>query len=480
VSGLTAPSALRPTVYSHGHVGMLTASYAILAALAQRRWVRSPRFLIVASLSAPPRGAAQQLASALLHVQNVEGGVYQVNTTAGGVLTGGGRAMLDMLKLHINLPRPRPPVWLLSASFLPLSEAYANSYLRYWCQADALALRESASAKQYSDWQQKVPCTRSSNLTIAHSLDIALLAPVYHLDGELAQELARQTRAWPGGNVFRVALMTSSLHSGWPKFLAGLVPALTQIAEDRHLHIRMFIPIENDLQALHYAVNGSSRISYDVASGDTPLEQVYQLSQAHVLITGRYHGAVIAAGLRLPAVVLPAKTIRSKAFVNDVQQHCHATTIRYADVSKACGWQSDVEGQHSAFEISCTVNTTAKLVQTVLEKGTVLTDVASESIRKCTARLASYNFPHAFYSPDEPASAGSKYVSFASSASSVQHLDAAYMRQTSILSPAAGPDEFARQKRFVAAMRRILQNLKSPEKEPQCIDANMDWTPCGW
>lgn len=228
------------------------------------------------------------MSSASLHIQNVEGGFYQVRSSAdpSGFLVGGGSAILEQLQLHLAQPR-RPPVWLVSGSLLPLTAEYFATVLQSWYQADFLALRESASVREYDRWRNRTSSCFAPppSKAPAHSLDVALLAPIYEFDAPLTRALASASHSWHNNNnTFRVALATSSRRDGWVELMSALVPPLLSTAAGRPLHIRVFIPIEDDVARLHRAAKNLragevlSHLTVDTVHGDTPLEQAYQLS----------------------------------------------------------------------------------------------------------------------------------------------------------------------------------------------------------
>ena len=298
----------------------------------------------------PPMQMDAWYANATLHVQNIEGGVYEVPMSTGAHRHGGSPRTLS--QLHAQLGQHiRPPVWLISGSFYPLTTRYAAGVLELWLRCDFVALRESHSAHNFEKWRARLSTAsaamaqKRTKLTVAQSLDVALLAPIYEFAEPLAEVLAERYGAWTfsgpssgdnrtgdsggagvygrssvhvgghhgadlgsgsgrgygatrGGDTFRVALMTSSRRDGWSVAVAALLPALVRMAAGRPLHVRIFIPVDDDVHLVRqvslttsaHSLDGSNQVTVDVAEGDAPLEQAFQLSRAQLLVTGRYHG----------------------------------------------------------------------------------------------------------------------------------------------------------------------------------------------
>ena len=152
--------------------------------------------------------------------------------------------------------------------------------------------------------------------------------------------------------------------------------------------------------------------------------------------------AVLAAGLHVPTVVLPARTPRSAAFVSDVRQKCNATCLNFANVQSTCRWQGAAEPQlHHRTHGECVAKQVVQLAKGVQSACASVSASAKAATLSCLTRLAAVNFP---------ATLGERVTT-------------------------ADLAELARQQRFVASFRQMVMNM-ARDGRPQCIalsDANL-------
>lgn len=389
LSAFTGTSAASAT-YSHGHMGMLTASYGLLRSLA----TLSDRNALVPGCNSqdrsrlqvvffshilyPPACQGSWYRETSLFVQNLEGAFYQTSTGA-RAMPGGGAKQVEHVRRFAQL-RPHAPMWLVSGSFYPLTKVYAKHVLDSWGQADHVGIRESSSAHMVREY--------APLLKFHTTLDIALTAP-NAFGSSFLGHMARRHKSLSSAQ-FTAILMTSSRHDGFGELVPKLVRALPTLSTNRSVRVRMGVPIRDDVQRARDAAADLPNVVVDVNEGPTPADYLYELTRANVVISARYHGVVMASMVSTATVALPAKTGRVAAFVADAQHPC----VHYADTQRYCHFQSNPAPQrHTEDEVRCAADLVMRTASYAMRICSTASDAAKSSAVMQMRSKAFKNFP---------------------------------------------------------------------------------------
>jgi colanic acid/amylovoran biosynthesis protein len=133
--------------------------------------------------------------------------------------------------------------------------------------------------------------------------------------GDDALELAFNHRAPNLGNAIGVNLRIAEYSQVDPAMVESVRAAL-QNSATKYGSLFVAIPIlyrdDADLKAIRWLLSGCDNYLDDQARPDTPLKVIAQISRCRLVVTGSYHGAVLAVGQGIPAVVLA----RSQYYLN--------------------------------------------------------------------------------------------------------------------------------------------------------------------
>lgn len=418
ISALTASSALNKDVYAYGHMGMLTASYALVRALSllDQHGALVPkscraggaRFLSIPHgfRIPPPEVRKHWLQEGSLLVQNGEGVMYQYRAQGGKVhgthTHPAAPTLLAHLRARLSSPDPRTgPTWVVSTSFLPLDGAWAHDVLAVWAHVAHVGVRETVSARHVETY------TRRENLTVhfVRSLDVALCAPS-RFDAATARLMQLRHPSSADDTLFRVVITSSSRHDGFGELLEGITRMLPRLAamarpSAKGLLVQVAVPIDDDLERVrraaeeeclsHQTQEHRLAMRVEPLAGPTPADYLYGLAQAHLVIAGRYHGAVLGAMVeRTPVVVLPAKTQRSLAFVRDVSSPC----VHFAHLHSNCSFQREPMPQlHTVEQIKCAVKYISQAAEHTMRTCKASTRAELRAVSTSARAKAFLNFP---------------------------------------------------------------------------------------
>jgi len=133
--------------------------------------------------------------------------------------------------------------------------------------------------------------------------------------GDDAVELAFNHRAQNLGNAIGVNLRIAEYSQVDPAMVESVRAAL-QNSATKYGSPFVAIPIlcrdDADLKAIRRLLSGCDNYPDDRAQPDTPLKVIAQISRCRLVVTGSYHGAVLAVGQGIPAVALA----RSQYYLN--------------------------------------------------------------------------------------------------------------------------------------------------------------------